>query len=104
MKEKCKIYQGEEFKDLVKEILEEDSPSIGINAVTLTLMLPDKYLTPLFKEKRQKTVKDIPNAMVSARINENSLRLAIYKAGEEIPYIFEYQGPLAKELYDKLLD
>lgn len=104
MEEKCKIYQGEEFKDLVNKILEEDSPSIGINAVTLTLMLPDKYLTSLFKEKRQKTVKDIPNAMVSARINENNLRLAIYKAGEETPYIFEYQGHLAKELYDKLLD
>ena len=104
MGEKCRIYQGkEEFKELTSEILKEEQ-GLGIGAMVLTSMIDKKHFNPKFKNKRKEITKDLANAQVSARISKENLKIGFYLFEKEIPIIFEYQGPLAEEIYDKLSD
>ena len=97
-----KIYQTKkDVKGLTKKILLEDKESFGINAAVLTSMINKLYIEPEFLKKRSKITQDLANAQITGRINSEYIRIGIYLPNQT-PIVFEYQGPLAKAIYDKL--
>ena len=102
MEQETQIYQTkQDFKNLTEKISKEKQ-GLGIGAIVLTSMIDKKYLNPEFQNKRKDITKDLSNVQISARLNQETLRIGFYSFDKDIPIIFEYFGPQAKTLYDLL--
>lgn len=97
-----KVYSTKkELKELTDKISEQGEKGFGIDAAVLTSMANQIYFSEDYMKKRKNLTKDLANAEISGRFDSSYIRIGIYLENED-PIVFEYKGPEAREIYNKL--